>query len=427
MDYLLLYSLLPVLVIFSAFFSSSEIALAKANKVRIHLEATQGKRSSRLLEYINCHYVESIATILMGNNLVNIAAASVSTVLMADCFGSKYGPAIASVGITIVLLIFGETIPKILAAVAPDQTARLFCWPLRFFMVTFYPVVWLVTNLIDRLSPLWTPKCSAPQITTEELCELVEDIEDAGIFTDEESDLIRSAIEFTETSVNEILTPRVDVLALNMDEFDPSQPPDSRTFRYSLIPVYQDTIDNIIGILSTRQLLREWTKHTSLPPLSKLMQSPLYIHMTCPLSTALDTLRREHQQMAIVLDEFGGVLGVVTMEDILEELVGDIYDERDIKENVHISPLNNFSFLVDGSINIYDLFDFIHFRPALDFNSEYTTVGGWLTELMNKFPEEGDRLTYENLELVVLKTEDRRVRKLKVSLLPQENQTSMIK
>lgn len=418
MEDLILYILLPVLIVFSAFFSSSEIALAKANKVRIHLEAENGEKAAKRLDHIIGHYTESISTILMGNDLVNIAAASISTILMVDRFGPIYGPTIASVSITVVLLIFGETIPKILAAAAPEKTARLFCLPLRFFMTAFRPVVWLVAGLVDRLSPLWTPKHPAPQITTEELCEILEDIEDAGVFTGEESELIRSAIEFTETTVNEILTPRVDILSLDLDEFDPNQELSAWYIRHSLIPVYQGTIDNIIGILPTKRLLQEWTRSASHPALTELLQPPLFIHMTCPLSTALDSFRQEHQQMAIVLDEFGGVLGIVTMEDILEELVGDIYDERDVRENDPICPQGSSSFIVDGGMNIYDLFDSIDFRPMLDFDSEYTTVGGWMTELLNKFPEAGDRSVYKNLELVVLKTEERRVRELKVTLLP---------
>ena len=409
-----------VFILFSAVFSASEIASAKSNKLRFEAAAEKGDKTAKVVCAINKNYVRSLSTILAGNNFVNIAASSVATVLFIGWFGAS-GEGIASVVITILLLIFGETCPKILAAGAPDVFIRLFAWPLRICMILFFPVIWVVEKFVDFLSPLWTPKESAPQVTPEELVEIVEDIEDEGVFTEDESELIRSAIEFADTTAHEILTPRIDMIAIDIDEFDPQRDLTEELLRYSRVPVYQETVDNVIGILPTRALMQAIADGRENVNIRELMRKPLFVHMTCPISTIIDEFKASHIQMAVVVDEFGGVMGIVTLEDIMEEIVGNIYDEMDQPE-IEIEQKTETSFVVDGSMNIYDMFDEVGYEPSPEFETEYVTVGGWATEILDKFPETGDEFTFDNLHCKVLDAQAMRVEQVQIDVLPVEEE-----
>ena len=245
---ILICLLIVVLVVHSAIFSASEIASAKSNKIRIHKAAENGDRTAKVIEYINTNYSRFLSTVLAGNNFVNIGASSAMTMLMVAHFGAGKGPTLASIITTVILLIFGETLPKILAAAVPDKAMRLFSWPLRIYMTVLFPIVWVVTKFMDLLAPLWTPKNAEPTVTTEELCEILDDIEEEGVFTENETELIRSAIEFTEIAAYEILTPRVNVVAIDIEDLDVHNCMELAG-GHSRVPVYKDTIVNIIGIL----------------------------------------------------------------------------------------------------------------------------------------------------------------------------------
>ena len=320
---ILICLLIVVLVVHSAIFSASEIASAKSNKIRIHKAAENGDRTAKVIEYINTNYSRFLSTVLAGNNFVNIGASSAMTMLMVAHFGASKGPTLASIITTVILLIFGETLPKILAAAVPDKAMRLFSWPLRIYMTVLFPIVWVVTKFMDLLAPLWTPKNAEPTVTTEELCEILDDIEEEGVFTENETELIRSAIEFTEIAAYEILTPRVNVVAIDIEDLDVHNCMELAG-GHSRVPVYKDTIDNIIGILPIKHLLREMVEKGSVN-LDDILLPPLYVHETCPVSTIISEFRVRHDKLAIVVDEFGGMAGIVTLEDILEEIVGEIY------------------------------------------------------------------------------------------------------
>ena len=416
---ILLCLLVVILVMHSALFSASEIASAKSNKMRIHMAAENGDRTAKIIDYINNNYVRSLSTVLAGNNFVNIAASSAMTMLMVAHFGDNRGPTIASVLTTVILLIFGETLPKILAAAAPEKAMRIFSWPLRFYMIVLFPIVWVVSKFMDLISPLWTPKNSEPTVTTEELCEILEDIEEEGVFTENETELIRSAIEFTEISAYEILTPRVNVVAIDVEDLDIHNCMELAE-GHSRVPVYKDTIDNIIGILPIKHLLREMVE-TGNVNLDDILLQPLYVHETCPVSTIVTEFRKRHDKLAIVVDEFGGMAGIVTLEDILEEIVGEIYDEKDEKE-VEIEKISDTCFIMDGQVNIDDAFDGITYTPPADFSSHYTTVGGWATEVLDRFPRSGDMFTYDLLKITILSAQDMCVKTLRIEKLSEPQQ-----
>ncbi|MBR0538187.1 MAG: HlyC/CorC family transporter [Clostridia bacterium] len=413
--YTLAGAALLVFVLLSAFFSSAEIAFAKCNKLRFERAAETGDKTAKLVLFINERYTDSLSTILMGNNLVNIAASSLATVVAVSLLGQARGESVAAAVTTVVILLFGETVPKIIAAAVPDASARLFALPIRISMALFSPFVWVVNRLVGLISPLWTPKEDAPNVTGEELCEILEDIEEEGVFSEDESELIKSAIEFTDTAAVDILVPRVDVYALDIDE------PfvlDEEMIKYSRIPVYEDSIDNIIGVLPVKKLLKTVAAGKT-PDIRSMLLPAVYVHMTRPVSSILEEFRKTHLQLAVVVDEYGGTMGILTLEDITEELVGEIFDERDAMEEEIVKTGENV-YEADGGTNIYDLFDEIDFDEPADFESEYTTVGGFLTERLDKFPEEGDEYTYENLHFTVLEAEALRVLKVRVEVLPDE-------
>ena len=410
----LLCLLIALFIALSAFFSSAEITYAKANRFRVEKAAGEGSRTARLELHIIDHYVRSLSAILVGNNLANIASSSAATMLFARALDLPNGAAIASVVMTVLLLIFGETLPKIVASSIPDTLARLFAYPMKITMTAFKPVVDPVEKLVHRFEHLWTPKEEAPDMTTEELVELVDNIEEEGVFTEEEGELIRSAIEITDTMAMEVLTPRVDLLAIDYEDGVPEL--SDELMQYTRIPVYRDTIDNIIGIMSTKKLIKAIAAGENVT-LDDLMVPPLFVHKTRMVSSIIKEFRDRHIQAAIVVDEYGGTLGMLTMEDIMEEIVGEIYDERDAVED-EIVQIDEHTFIVDGDANIYDLFEMCDYEPP-DFESEYNTVGGWVTEQLDRFPKAGDSFTCDRYTVRVLEARGMRVEKVKVTLAPE--------
>ena len=407
----LLCLLIAVLILLSAFFSSAEITYAKANRYRVEKAAEEGKKVAKLELHIIDHYVRSLSAILVGNNLANIAASSAATMLFVQALHLPNGAAIASAVMTALLLVFGETLPKIVASSMPDALARIFAYPMKITMLVFKPVVDVVEKLVGHFEHLWTPKEDTPDMTTEELVELVDNIEEEGVFTEEESELIRSAIEITDTMAMEVLTPRVDLCAIDYDDGIPELT--DELMQYTRIPVYKDTIDNIIGILSTKKLIKAIAAGDQVT-LEDLMVPPLFVHKTRMVSSIIREFRDRHIQAAIVVDEYGGTLGMLTMEDIMEEIVGEIYDERDAVED-EIIKIDDHTFIVDGDANIYDLFDMCDYEPP-EFESEYNTVGGWVTEQLDRFPKSGDSFTFDRYTVRVLEARHMRVEKVKVTL-----------
>lgn len=412
--------LMVLLVGCSAFFSSSEIAYATANKLRLQKSAEGGNKLAAGAIWISERFSRFLSTVLVGNNLVNIAFSSGMTVLLTGIYGAK-GETAAPIVCTLILLVFGEILPKIAGTSQADRLVLLYVRPLRFFMFLFTPVVFLVSKLVEKLAVIWTPKEHAPEVTDEELVDILETIEEEGVFTEQESELIKSAIEFSDVTAEDIYTPRVDVSAFDIEDDLRELMHDPDLIGYSRIPVYRETVDNILGILPTKKLL----KAAASQPLEsilleELLSPPVYVHKTRNISSILSEFRKKHLMMAIVVDEFGGTMGILTLEDILEEIVGDIFDESDDVELDVVQQADDV-YQVDGGTNIYDFFDAIGYEPA-DFESAYTTMGGWAVEKLDRFPEAGDRFCWDRFEVLVTEAEAMRVETLEVRLLPLEDE-----
>ena len=420
----LIIVLLVFLICLSAFFSGSEITYASASKPRLNNEAEQGIRRARLAVRITEDYVHAISTILVGNNLVNIASASLVTLLCVSHLfaGNANAQLYAEIIATMALLIFGEILPKILCAEHANRLALVFAAPLSLMMKLFQPIVWLVAKFVDALNPLWTPADAEPAMTDEELAMVVDTIQEEGVFTEAEGELIKSAIEFGDVTAHEILIPRVDIAAYDIETPLSELLTDSDAMSYSRLPVYRESIDHIIGILPMKQLVKAvLTQGIDQVDVESMLVQPLFVHMTKNVGEILKEFRQEKTNMAVVLDEYGGTMGILTTEDILEEIVGEIYDETDEPEEEEVTEVSDGIFLLDGGMNIYDVFDEIGYEPK-DFDSEYTTLSGWITELLDHFPEVGDEFSYEAISGKVLSVDGPLVEQVRVKVEPREEE-----
>ena len=407
---------LVILIIFSAFFSGSEIVYAKVNKLRLKKAAKKNKQA-RLAVNLNDNYPALIGTILVGNNLVNIAASSLATLLFTYIWPNN-GALMATIIMTASILVFGEILPKTILSKYAFTSSKKMAFPLYVLEIIFFPIVWSVNKLIGLASKLWTPKEKTPTATDEELEVMADEIEEEGYIDEETHDLLRNAIDFVDVMAFEVMKPRVDIYAIDIEDDINDLIKEKEFFTYSRIPIYEETIDNIIGVVNTNEVLKLALAKKPIN-LKELMYTPIFVHKTKTLSSVLQDFKKQHIHIAVVIDEFGGTLGIVTMEDILEELVGDIWDETDTVEEEAIEKEDG-SLVVDGDMNIYDMFEMLD-EETEDFESEYDTVAGWCTEILEKFPEVNDTFEYGDLKITILQVDGVRVEKVKIEKLAPTN------
>lgn len=405
-----------ILIAFSAFFSGSEIAFASVNTLRLQTKSDKGNKPAQVAHYICQQYEKALCTILIGNNLVNIAASSVATVIALQLAGDS-GTIYATAIMTVLILTFGEIMPKIVAKDQSDGFVLLAAYPLRILMLITRPLVIAITWLLDQIARLWGGTPEPDPMTADELMTMIETVEDEGIIDEDRSDLLQSAVSFGETTVEQILTPRVDLVAIDLQDSREETLHTMETSRFSRIPVYDEDIDSIQGILYLNHAYRVLADAPE-TPIRELLLPAVFLHRSTRLPVALRELRSRRLQMAVVLDDFGGTCGVVTLEDILEEIVGDIWDENDMVEE-DFSQLDETHFRLSGSVSLDELLwetDLEQFEDEFDS----TTVGGWITELNGGFPQLGDVILWKNLRLTVDALDDRRVTQIAVEVLPRE-------
>lgn len=416
----ILFIVLIVCVALSAFFSGSENALSAANKLRVKKLADEGNKNAKLTYSLIENYPKTISTILVGNNLVNIVASSVTTLLALRLFPtSNQAVTIATFVITVVVLIFGEIMPKILATEHANGFASMVSFPLRVVQYIVSPLVWVVTKLVNSASHIWTPEEVEDSVTDEELVDIVESIEEEGVIDEDKSELIISAIEFSDIDAYEIMVPRVDVVGINIEDSIEDIMSDSSIFNHSVIPVYKESLDDIVGVVKAKDLMRQYLITGSID-LEKIMKQPTFVHKTKSILDLLEDFKESGNLMAFIIDEFGGTMGIVTMEDILEELVGDIWDEKDKVVPDYIEKEENI-LEVDGMMNIFDFFELVEY-DSREFESAYTTLGGWCTEMLEDFPEVGEKFSFENMDFEILAMDDLRVEKVKVVINKKETE-----
>ncbi len=409
-------------LICSAFFSASEMAYSSCSSLRLENLKEEGDGRAKAALYITEHFDDALSTILIGNNLVNIASSSLASVFLLVLMGTK-GEQYAWVStlvLTILVIICGETIPKITAKKNANRFALRFSYPVRILMVLLYPLVWIVVRLIRLITaPMKGVEDEEdPEVAVEELQNIIETAEDEDVLDEERSELVRSAIDFSEGMASEVMTARVDIYALDIDDDWDELLSEIEQSPYSRIPVYQDSIDNIIGVLYLNHFLKAMTEENS-RDLRSFLMPPIYIYKTMKLPDVLSHLRKAKQHLAIVSDEYGGTLGVVSMEDVLEQIVGEIWDETDTVEQEVVKRTEN-EFEVDGDMVISDFLELAGIRED-DFEAESETVGGWTVEMFGEFPKVGDSFHYENMDITVLAMDGRRVEKVLVKISDDNN------
>lgn len=400
---------LVFLVLCSAFFSASETAYTSLNLVRMKRMAADGDaRAAKVLKLAE-RYENLLSSILIGNNIVNILASSLATVLFVRALGNK-GVTVSTLVITVVILLVGEVTPKNIAKEHAETIAMKF-YPLLFALTKlFSPLNWLLGCWQRMIGKVVKP-AEDRGYTEEELITIVEEAENEGGIDAHESELIKSAIEFTDVDVEEILTPRVEIQAMELGASDDEISNLFQESGYSRLPVYQETVDNIVGILHEKDFYANRGK----VPVRELMSTPTYVMQNTKVSDLLKLLQKTKSHMAVVVDEYDGVQGIVTMEDILEELVGEIWDEHDeVVEEYRALPEGGY--LVDGGANLDDMLE------LFDIHKEYdpVTVNGWVREELGRFPKAGDSFECDNLIVTVEKAEKRRATEVRVVPKPAE-------
>ncbi len=403
--------ILIVLVILSAYFSATETAFTSLNRIRLKSKADAGNRRAALALRLVDQYDNLLSTILVGNNIVNLSASSLATVFFTEGLRLQNGAVISTAVITIVVLIFGEVSPKSLAKEYPESFAMFSAPIMRILMVILTPVNFLF-SLLKKLLSMVFHKEGDSGITEEELVTMVDQAEIEGGLDQHESKLIRSAIEFNDMEVDEILTPRVDIVAVeDTDSMDDIAQAFAES-GYSRLPVYHEDIDDIIGVIHEKDF--HAARYRGQTDIKAITGPMLCTTGNTKISELLRILQREKAHMVIVVDEYGGTEGLVTLEDIVEELVGEIWDEHDevIEE---FKKQEDGSYLISCSADLTDLFDLFSIKGECDAN----TISGWVMEQIGRIPEEGDHFTSDGLDVTVTKVDHRRVLEIRVEVLPQ--------
>jgi len=404
-------------VLLSAFFSASEMSLSSANRIRLENLRDDGSKPAGIAVGLIERFDNTLSTILIGNNFVNIALSSLGSLIAITAFGERY-TWVATVVVTVVVIIFGETAPKIVAKKNANRMSVALSPFIRVLSVLLFPLVWAVVRLVRVITaPLKGESGGGEEAAVEELQSIIETAEDEDVIDEERSELLQAALDFNEVSASEVMTARVDMQAIDIDDDWDEIFRTIESSTYSRLPVYQDSVDNIIGILYLNHFFKAMLDSESVDLRSMLME-PCFIYKTVKLPAVLEQFRRAKQHLAVVTDEYGGTLGLISMEDVLEQLVGEIWDETDVIED-EVVERSSGEFELDGDMVIGDFLELVG-DGWEDFETESATVGGWTLEMFGAFPAEGESFTFENLEVTVLKMDGLRVERVLVKISPEE-------
>ncbi len=417
------YLAIVLLILVSAFFSSTEIAFASVNSAR--LKSRRQKKDSlalALASRIVDNYDKTLGAILVGNNLANTASSSIATLIVIDYFGER-NAWIATVVMTLLVLLFGEIIPKVLAKQMAEQFCVAVAVPIYILSIILKPVTIVVLGLVNLSSRLWKSSVADSDAVSEDDFEnIIEIVEDEGVLDEEQCDLLQNALDFDEVLAYEVITPRVDMEAIDIrDPYELNVRKISEC-TYSRMPVFEDTPDNIIGILHLNHFYKAFVDGKRVN-IRELLLPVVSVHKTMPLPDVLEKMKEAKTHMMVVLDEYGGTMGIITMEDVLEQLVGEIFDESDEIEREFVC-IDETHFEADGDMRVYDFFDEfdIDIDEEEDFDGDTVTIGGWVVSMLDGEPEEGVSFTFENLRITVIKADGIRIERIAVEELPSDDE-----
>ena len=408
------------LVLCAAYLALTETAFASASKPKLKAMAESGNQKAQLALDILDQFDKAITTILIGTNIVHLSAAAVVTVTVTKRWGLN-AVTLSTILTTIAVFFAGEMLPKSIAKKNPEQTAANCAGVLNVLMAVFSPLSGLLTAIGEHVSKSvkGEPELS---VTEDELYDIIEDMTEEGTLDEEQGDLISSALQFGDLTVESVLTPRVDILAVDVKS-EPAEILEAvKACNHSRLPVYEGTIDHIVGILQIRRFIKSWLRQGDAVDVSTLLDEPFFIHQSTNVDEVLPLMTKNRQSNAVVTDNYGGTLGLITIEDILEELVGEIWDEDDVVEE-SMTALGNDEYSVSADEHVSDTFEEIGFEdPEDDEELVDTVLGAWAYENFGSIPQEGDSFLYHNLKVTAEKMDHNRIVRLKLTILPKEEE-----
>ena len=403
--------IIAVLICFSAIFSATETAFSSANKIRLKNLAASGNKSAKRAIKIIERFDKALTAILVGNNIVNIASTSLATVAFTRLLGEG-SVGVATAVMTVAVLIFGEVIPKSLAAEHAESFAMFMSTPLTILITILTPIIWFFSGLKRLINKIVGTKSNQPSVTEEELMYLVEEIEDEGVLEEHESNLVRSALEFDEITIEEILVPRVNIVAVSLYEDIEKIKEVFIEENYSRLPVYDKNIDDIVGIIRQPDFYAMYLNGGK--DISQIMKTPLYISEHKRISEILMVMQKSKMHMAIVVDQYGGTEGIVTLEDIIEELVGEIYDESDDEDRSFVK-ISDSVCEVSGEYSLTDALEKMELPDNL-IDTECNSVGGWFMDLAEHIPDKGESVVSGIFRLTAIDADEMRVKRIRMEV-----------
>ena len=405
-----------ILTLFSGLFSATETAYSSSSKIRLKNMANDGKTKASSVLVILDDFDKFLTSVLIGNNIVNIASATISTLLFSLILKGGKGPTVSTIVVTVITLLFGEIAPKSLAKQAPEKFACATVGVVNFFEFVFTPLTIVLkgwTWLVNHFAHIEQDEGDI----SDELITMVDEAEKDGNLEEHESDLISAAIEFNDLDVKDVLTPRVDIVAVNIASSHEQIEKAFRFNSFSRLPVYENTVDNIVGVIHEKDFY-ELMYHNNKGPIRRIIKPVIYTSPNTQISTCMKQLQAAKLHMAVVLDEYGGTEGIITLEDIIEELVGEIWDEHDVVEDFY-TKVDDYTWMVKGDAEIDDLIDRFGVEEE-DEEFDFITVSGWAIAELHHIPKVNEEFDYKNLHVTITKADQRQVLEVKVEIQKEE-------
>jgi CBS domain containing-hemolysin-like protein len=396
-----------------ALFECVLLSLENCNRLRLRNNALSDDSDAKRVVYLLDNFDRTRSAVFMVNLIASIAAAVMSTALSLN-WDRVYGPVLAAAVLPLVVFLLGKILPAAIARENADEIALKTAPYIRLIMWLLAPLTALYELLGRALRKMRGRRESLPSMTEDDFQTMIETGEEEGVLNEQESELIQSALEFSDTLVQDVITPRVDIVGIDVNATPAEVIERVLSEKYSRLPVYDGTMDKIVGIISAKACLRKVIEG-ELIDVRELMTPPLFVTRYMTAEALLEGFRRHRGHIAIVADDYGGTIGMVTLEDVLEELVGDIWDEKDEVVEEYL-PVEEGIYEVSGDMNIYDLFEELEYDDR-DFQSEYTTVGGWATDVLERFPEPNDSFVFEDYVFTIIEVDNMVVEKLRIEKL----------
>ena len=382
--------------------------------MRLRSYSEEGNKRAKMAIKLTDNFDKTLTTILIGNNIVNLAATTVATVMITVRFGAKY-VAVSTAVMTVMVIIFGEIIPKNIANEFSEGVSMAIAYPLFWLMTVLTPIVWLLIGLKNIVIKLCGGSNDQPTMTEEELKYIIDEIEDEGVLDENESDLVKSALEFSDITISEILIPRVNISAVEIDQSPDEIKDVFITSHFSRLPVYEKTIDSIVGIIHEKNFFDMYLNGRR--DIREILQKPLYIFELTTISEIMQQMQHEKTHMAVVVDQYGGTQGIVTMEDIIEELVGEIYDETDEEDTSFITIGEN-EYEVSADLSVRDFLDNIEFDPD-EIETDCNSIGGLVMENLDHIPDPDEEVDCGRFHFRVVSVDEQRIERVRITVNPE--------